>query len=137
MSRSLLAVETPLDRHRPILVDGELPFAVGASIDRVVHLALTALIGIGGFERFQAVPDASVFRHGRLDIRFLELRLVIVYVAQLHNHPRVGNVIFVVVVVLPLGEKKEKEGRYNLDGKKNLEGNWKGGSTLPCRSPVS
>lgn len=109
MSRCFLAIETPLDRHSSVLVDGELPFAVGTSVDRVVHLALTALIGIGGFERFQAVPDASVFRHRRLDIRFLELRLVIVYVAQLHHHPRVGNVVFVVVVVFPLDETKRRK----------------------------
>ena len=108
MPRGFLAIQTPLDRNRPVFVDGELPLTVGTSVDRVIHLALTTLVRIGGFERFQAVPDTSVFRHRRLDIRLLELGLIIVYVAQLHHHPRIGNVIFVVVVVLSLKIKKMK-----------------------------
>lgn len=113
MPRGLLAIETPLDRHRPVFVDGKLPFTVGASVDRVVHLALTTLVGVGGFERFQTVPYTSVLRHRGLDIRFLELRLIIVYVAQFHHHPRIGNVIFIVVVVFPLRMKKMKKMTLN------------------------
>ena len=102
MPGGLLPVEAPLNGHRAVFVDGKLPLTVGTPIDRVEHLALATLVGIRRCERLQAAADTSVLRHRSLDIRLLELRLIIVYVAQLHHHPRISDVVLVVVVVFAL-----------------------------------
>ena len=107
MPGGLLPVEAPLNGHRAIFVDGELPLTIGTPIDRVEHLALAALIRICGRERLQAASDTSILRHRSLDIRLLELGLIIIYIAQLHHHPRIRDVVLVVVVVFALQNSRQ------------------------------
>lgn len=78
MTRGFLTIETSLNGHRTILVDEELSFPVGTSVDRIRNFTLTTLIRISSFKRFESIPDSSVFRHGRLDIGSFKLRLIIV-----------------------------------------------------------
>jgi len=102
MSRSFFAIKTSLYWYGAIFVDEELSLSVGASIDRVGDLALSTLIWISGFERFQATTYAGVFRNSSLDIGFLELRLIVVDISQFYNYPRIGHMVFVVIVVFAL-----------------------------------
>lgn len=81
MPRGFFTVETSLDRYRAIFVDRELPLTIGTSIDRIEHFAFTTLIRIGGCECFETTSNASIFRNRGLNIRLLELRLIIIYVA--------------------------------------------------------
>lgn len=105
VSRSFLAIEASLDRHCAVFVDEELPLSIGASVDGIGDLALPTLIWIGGLECFQSAAYASVFRHTGLDVGLLEQRLIVVDISQFHDHPGVGYVIFVVVVVFALKEQ--------------------------------
>lgn len=102
MPRSFLAVKASLYRNRAVFVDEKLSLPIGASVDGIGDLALTTLIRISSLERFQAAAYSGVLRYGGLDIGFLELRLIVVDISQLHDYPGVSNVIFVVVVVLAL-----------------------------------
>ena len=102
MTGRVLPVQLALDGHRSVLVDGELPSAIGGAVDGERHLTLSALIGIGGAEGLQTPADLGVLVDGRFDVGLVEERLVVVDVAQLDVDPAVGHVVLVVVVVLAL-----------------------------------
>ena len=63
------------------------------------------MIRIVGSESLQTLADFGVFVDGRLDVGFVEQRLVVVDVAQLDVHPTIGNVILVVVIVFALRKR--------------------------------
>lgn len=102
MPRHVLSIQTSLYGDSAVLVDEELPLAIGPAVYGVGDLALAALIGIGGLERLQVLTDLRVLVDVGLDIRLLEQRLIVVDVTQLDDHPRVRDVVLVVVVVLAL-----------------------------------
>ena len=100
--RRRFPVELALDGHGAVLRDGELPAAVRAAIDQISDLAVAALVGIRGPEPLQGLSDSRVLADKGLDVGLLEDRLVVVDVAQFDDHPGVGHVVLVVVVVLAL-----------------------------------
>lgn len=102
MSRSFFAIKASLYRYGAIFVDEELSLSIGASVDRIGDLALATLIRIGGPKCFQAAAYSGILRHSSLYIGFLELWLIVIDISQFHDHPGIGYVIFVVVIVLAL-----------------------------------
>lgn len=102
MPRSFLAIKASLYRYSAIFIDEELSLSIGTSINGIGDLALATLIRIGGLECFQATAYARVLRNGGLNIGFLELWLIIIDISQFHDHPGIGHVILVVVIVLTL-----------------------------------
>ena len=102
LTRSVFAIQMPLDGNGSVLVDGKLATTIRSSIDGERNFALASLIRIVGSESLQTLADFGVFVDGRLDVGFVEQRLVVVDVAQLDVHPTIGNVILVVAIVLAL-----------------------------------
>lgn len=102
MSRSFFAVKASLYRYSAVFVDEELSLSIGASINGVGDLTLTTLIWVSGLECFQAAAYTSILRYSGFDIGFLEQRLIVIDISQFHNHPGIGNVILVIVIVLAL-----------------------------------
>jgi len=102
VSRSFLAIKASLYRHGAIFVDEELSLSIRASVNGIGDLALATLIRIGGLECFQTAAYAGVLGYGSLYIGFFELWLIVIDISQFHDHPRIGYVVFVIVIVLAL-----------------------------------
>lgn len=102
MSGRLLSVEGALDADGALVVDCELPPAVGGAVDGVRDPAAARLVGVAGFERLERLAHLGILVNRHLNIRPLKLRLVVVDVTQLDHYPRVGHVVLVIVVVLAL-----------------------------------
>ena len=92
----------PLNGNGSVGSDGKLATMIRSSIDGERNFDLASLIRIVGSESLQTLADFGVFVDGRLDVGFVEQRLVVVDVAQLDVHPTIGNVILVVAIVLAL-----------------------------------
>lgn len=57
------------------------------------HSGLAPLVSIGRPERGERSPDVRVFFHDHLDVRLLELGLVVVDVPEAHAHLGVVDVV--------------------------------------------
>lgn len=102
MPRSFLTIEASLYRHGAIFIDEELSLSIGTPVDGIRDLTLATLIRISSLECFEAAAYAGVLRHGSLNVSFLELRLIVIDISQFHDHPGIGHVVLVIVIVLTL-----------------------------------
>lgn len=102
MSRSFFSVQLPLNGNCSFLTDTELTSTIGRTVDGIRHLTLSPLIWISGFECFQRFAHLHVLVNRHLDVWSFELRFVVVDVAQFDDHPRVRDVVFIMVVIFAL-----------------------------------
>lgn len=87
MPRSFLPVQLTLNGNCPFLTNTELTAAVGYTVDGVRHFALTSLVWVSGFERFQALADFYIFVHRHFNVGSFELWFVVVYVTEFDDNP--------------------------------------------------